>query len=135
MGAIEKWRGQDMTLQECYQNLGGDFTQLKQRFPSVQMVKRIITKFLEDKTISELCHAIENERGKDAFLAAYTLQGVCANLCFDKLLASTVQMTALLSPETNTITENCYLFLEAVKQDYKLTVSSIRTYLDSEHEE
>ena len=47
-----------MTLQECYQNLGGDFTQLKQRFPSVQMVKRIITKFLEDKTISELCHAI-----------------------------------------------------------------------------
>ena len=52
MGAIEKWRGQDMTLQECYQNLGGDFTQLKQRFPSVQMVKRIITKFLEDKTIS-----------------------------------------------------------------------------------
>lgn len=83
----------------------------------------------------QLCHAIENERGKDAFLAAYTLQGVCANLCFDKLLASTVQMTALISPETNTITENCYLFLEAVKQDYKLTVSSIRTYLDSEHEE
>ena len=35
-----------MTIQECYQKLGGDYAQVEKRLPSVSLIKRFITKFL-----------------------------------------------------------------------------------------
>lgn len=92
-----------MTIQECYQNLGGDYAQVETRLPSVSLVKRFITKFLDDGSFSELCRTMESGQRAEAFRAAHTLKGVCANLCFDRLLASASQLTELLRPETDTI--------------------------------
>ena len=44
-----------MTIQECYQKLGGDFAAVEARLPSVSLVVRFITKFLNDSSFSELC--------------------------------------------------------------------------------
>ena len=119
-----------MTIQECYQKLGGDFTQVQKRLPSVSLVKRFITKFLEDGSFSDLCQAVREARREEAFRAAHTLKGVSANLGFDRLSVSVGRLTELLRPETDRIPEGCAPLLEEVKRDYELTASTIRAYLD-----
>ena len=120
-----------MTIQECYRELGGDFAQVEKRLPSVSLVKRFITKFLDDGSFSELCHAMEQGQRENAFRAAHTLKGVSANLGFDRLQAAVGELTELLRPETGNIPEGAAPLLEAVRREYELTAGAIRAYLDS----
>ena len=119
-----------MTIQECYQRLGGDFEQVQKRLPSVSLVKRFITKFLDDGSFSELCRAMESAQPTEAFRAAHTLKGVCANLGFDRLGASASKMTELLRPEGSGVPEEAVLILGEVSYEYRVTVSAIRACLD-----
>ena len=121
-----------MTIQECYQKLGGEFTQVEKRLPSVSLVRKFIIKFLDDDSYSKLCLAMQNGQREEAFRAAHTLKGVSANLGFSRLLASAGELTELLRAETETIPGCTSDLLEEVKQDYELTVSVIRAYLESE---
>ena len=118
-----------MTIQECYQQLGGDYAQVAQRLPSVGLVTRFITKFLSDTSYTELCQAMADGRRADAFRAAHTLKGVCSNLSFDRLLASAEKLTTLLRPESETIPDGAEALLEEVRQDYEVTTDAIRGYL------
>ena len=120
-----------MTIQECYQKLGGDFAQVEKRLPSVSLIKKFITKFLDDKSFHELCHAMQSGQPVEAFRAAHTLKGVSANLGFDRLLASAGNLTELLRQKTDAIPAGAALLLEEVERDYESTVSAIRSYLDS----
>ena len=119
-----------MTIEECYQQLGGDYATLKTRLPSDSLVKRFITKFLDDSSYSELCHALEEGQRGEAFRAAHTLKGVCANLGFDQLGASASNMTELLRREVSGIPEEAVFMMNEVKRDYAMTAGAIRTYLD-----
>ena len=121
-----------MTMQECYRELGGNFAQVEKRLPSVSLVKRFITKFLDDSSFSELCGAMQNGQREEAFRAAHTLKGVSANLGFDRLFSSAAQLTELLRPETETVSGSAAALLEEVKQDYEVTVNAIRAYLVSD---
>lgn len=123
-----------MTIQECYQKLGGEFAQGEKRLPSVGLVRKFIVKFLDDDSYSKLCLAMQNGQREEAFRAAHTLKGVSANLGFSRLLASAGELTELLRAETETIPGRTADLLEEVKQDYELTVSVIRAYLESEHQ-
>ena len=123
-----------MTIQECYQKLGGEFAQVEKRLPSVGLVRKFIVKFLDDDSYSKLCLAMQNGQREEAFRAAHTLKGVSANLGFSRLLASAGELTELLRAETETIPGRTADLLEEVKQDYELTVSVIRAYLESEHQ-
>ena len=76
-----------MTMQECYDRLGGNFEQMTKRLPSVSIIKKFVARFPEDPTFTELCRAMESGEQKEAFRAAHTLKGVCTNLGFDRLLA------------------------------------------------
>ena len=124
-----------MTIQECYDRLGGNLEQAEKRLPSAGLIKKFIAKFLNDSTFSELCCAMQNGNRRDAFRAAHTLKGVCANLSFDRLLSSAGELTELLRPETDTIPPNAFLVLDDVKNDYELTVGAIREYFASEDEQ
>ena len=123
-----------MTIQECYQKLGGEFAQVEKRLPSVGLVRKFIVKFLDDDSYSNLCLAMQNGQREEAFRAAHTLKGVSANLGFSRLLASAGELTELLRAETESIPGRTAALLEEVKQDYELTVSVIRAYLESEHQ-
>ena len=59
-----------MTIQECYQQLGGDLAQVEKQLSSEKLVKRFITKFLDDGSYSELCIAME-EGARDKALRIY----------------------------------------------------------------
>ena len=120
-----------MTIQECYQQLGGDFAQAEKRLSSGTLVKRFITKFLDDGSFAELCIAMEEGTRDKAFRAAHTLQG--GNLSLNRLFSSASQLTELLRPEAEVIPVGANPLFEEVKQDYQLTVSAIRAYLDADH--
>lgn len=121
-----------MTIEECYNMLGGSLEQIKKRLPSVSLIKKFVAKFPDDRSFAELCLSMQNGERTEAFRAAHTLKGVCANLGFDRLLSSADQLTELLRPESETIPQNAFSLLEDVKKDYELTVDAIRTYLASE---
>ena len=123
-----------MTIQECYQKLGGEFAQVEKRLPSVGLVRKFIVKFLDDDSYSKLRLAMQSGQREEAFRAAHTLKGVSANLGFSRLLASAGELTELLRAETESIPGRTAALLEEVKQDYELTVSVIRAYLESEHQ-
>ena len=76
-----------MTMQECYDRLGGNFEQMTKRLPSVSIIKKFVARFPEDPTFTELCRAMESGEQKEAFRATHTLKGVYANLGYDRLLA------------------------------------------------
>ena len=123
-----------MTIQECYQKLGGEFAQVEKRLPSVSLVRKFIIKFLDDDSYSKLCLAVQNGQREEAFRAAHTLKGVSANLGFSRLLTSAGALTELLRAGAETIPVDAAALLEEVKQDYELIVSVIRAYLESEHQ-
>ena len=123
-----------MTIEECYQQLGGNFAQVKTRLPSVSLVTKFITKFCDDPSFSELSLAMQEGNRQEAFRAAHTLKGVSGNLSFDRLFDSATRLTELLRPEGDAIPEEALPLFEEVRQDYDLTVSAIRAYLESDHQ-
>ena len=102
---------------------------MKTRLPGVSL----ITKFLDDSSFSQLCHALLKGQREEAFRAVHTLEGVCANLGFDQLGASAGKLTELHRPERDGIPENAVFILNEVKHDHELTADVIRTYLDLEN--
>lgn len=121
-----------MTIQEFYQSLGGNFAEVQQRLPSDRLIKRFITKFLDDGSYAELSQAMASGQREQAFRAAHTLKGVCANLSFTRLLTSVSALTDLLRQESDAISESAAAALTDVTRDYSQTISAIRAYLESE---
>lgn len=121
-----------MTIQECYQKLGGDYTQVEKRLPGIHLIRRFIAKFLDDGSYPELCRAMEQGQTEESFRAAHTLKGVSANLGFDRLTASSGELTELLRGRTDGIPTEAVPLLDMVRQDYELTADAIRAYLNSD---
>ena len=48
-----------MTIQECYQQFGGDFDEVKKRLPNEMLIKKFIAKYLDDSSFSDLRIAME----------------------------------------------------------------------------
>ena len=122
-----------MTIQECYQQLDGDFAQVEKRLSSASLVQKFIVKFLDDGSFSELCLAMKEGQRENAFRAAHTLKGVSASLSLTRLLSSASQLAELLRAESENIPAGADLLFEEVKRDYELTASVIRAFLDSDH--
>lgn len=121
-----------MTIQACYQRLGGDFAQVEKRLSSEALVRRFLAKFLDDGSFSELCIAMEEGTRGKAFRAAHTLKGVSGNLGLDRLFSSASQLAEVLRPEGERIPAGAHALFEEVKENYQLTVRAIRAYLDAE---
>ena len=90
---------------------------------------RFIALFLQDDSFAALCRAMEECSREQAFHAAHTLKGVCANLCLDRLLASASRLTEVLRPAADAMPEQAQPLFEAVQQDYAVTTQAIRAYL------
>ncbi|MGM9603471.1 MAG: Hpt domain-containing protein [Faecousia sp.] len=119
-----------MTIEECYQRMGGDYAQVLHRLPSADLVKKFIAKFLEDGSFAELEVAMERGSRAEAFRAAHTLKGVSANLGLERLRRSASELTELLRPESEAVPPEAMLMLQQVRWDYRLTADSIRMFLE-----
>ena len=118
-----------MSIEECYQQIGGDYNQVLARLMTPKLVVRFITKFLTDNSFDQLKTALEQGNGKDAFRAAHTLKGVCQSLGLGNLLASTEVITELLRHQEGSIPPQAQACFEAVRRDYENTVTAIQSFL------
>lgn len=120
-----------MNLQECYEQLGGNYAEVKKRIPGDALVEKFLGKFLEDKSYESLCRQMENGDRQAAFLAVHTLKGVCANMSFTRLLGSVSRLTEALRPATSSTSDaEIAQLIGDVHRDYAATAEVIRRYLN-----
>lgn len=116
-----------MTLKECYAALGGDYEEAMGRLRSERLVQKFVLKFLDDGSYDLLCASLEAGDRGEAFRAAHTIKGVCANLAFNTLLESSEQLTEALREGHPPRPDEGEL-AERVKEDYARTVQAIRAF-------
>lgn len=64
-----------MTLEECYEKIGGDYGDVLTRLDSRDLVLKYLRRVPEDESFENLRAAMRDHRVKEAFLAAHTLKG------------------------------------------------------------
>lgn len=69
-----------MTLEDFFQAIGGNLSEVMGRLPSEKMILRFLKMYSQDTSYSDLVKAYEEGNVKQAFLAAHTLKGVASNL-------------------------------------------------------
>lgn len=119
-----------MTIEQCYQVLGGSYEEVNLRLPSLRLVEKFIAKFLTDTSFDTLCAQMDSGNREEAFRAAHTLKGVCANLGFGRLQDTSSRLTEVLRSQSDTIPPEAAPLLAQLREDYRVTVDAIRGYLE-----
>ena len=117
-----------MTVQECYEAIGGNYEDVSGRIHSEALIRKFALKFLDDKSYPQLKQALEDKDYEVAFRSAHTLKGVCQNLSFDRLYEVSQELTELLRDRTGEqpgIPEA----MEKVTKVYEMTVKGIKNGL------
>ena len=117
-----------MTLQECYQKMGGDYADVLYRLTKEERIAKYVLKFLEDTTFQSLCEAKEAEDYEAVFRAIHTLKGVSQNLGFTALYETSHEMTEAVRGGIKLQDETLF---EAVRAAYVKTIDVIMQYKSS----
>lgn len=120
-----------MTLQECYEKLGGNYEDVSGRLPSAKLIEKFMGKFLEDESFSLLCEAFEAKNKDEVFRMAHTLKGVCGNLGFSRLMKSSSVLTEKFRGGEGVFDAETAEMLEEIKVDYQCTIDAISEYKKS----
>lgn len=104
--------------------MGADYAPVLQRLGSERIVTKFALRFLEDKTFSGLCDALDAHEAEEAFRMAHTLKGICLNLGFEPLRQASSELTEELRGRDLSV-DYADAF-QAVKTRYQQTVSAIR---------
>ena len=111
-----------MNLQEFYAVVGGNCEEALSRLMGEAMLRRFVAKFPSDQSFAALKQAIADGERETAFRAAHTIKGLCLNLGFGKLLASSEALTEALR---NEMPDNVNELFARVSEDYALTMDAI----------
>ena len=111
-----------MNLQEFYAVVGGNCEEALSRLMGEAMLRRFVSKFPNDQSFAALKQAIADGERETAFRAAHTIKGLCLNLGFGKLLASSEALTEALR---NEMPDNVNELFEKVSEDYALTMDAV----------
>ena len=114
-----------MTLKDCYDALGGDYAEVTGRIPSERIIQKFVLKFLDDGSYQLLLDSLAAGNGEEAFRAAHTIKGMCQNLGFARLSASS---TALTEKLRGGLDGDYGPLLEQVKQDYANATEAIQRF-------
>lgn len=114
-----------MTLQECYEKLGGDYAAVSSRLPSEKFIQKYVLKFADDKTMELLESSFTTGDYDEAFRAAHTMKGMCQNLSFARLEKSSSALTEALRGGRSAGADELF---EEVRRDYALTMDTIKEY-------
>lgn len=117
-----------MTLQECYEKMGGDYQEVSSRLPSEKFIQKFVLKFLDDKTYGLLKESWSGGNFEEAFRAAHTVKGMCQNLSLTALQESSSQLTEALRGGKRPEADELY---ERTIADYDKTLETIREYKNS----
>ncbi|MDE6294213.1 MAG: Hpt domain-containing protein [Clostridiales bacterium] len=114
-----------MTVQECYEKMGGDYADVTNRLRTDERIKKFLLKVADDLSFANLCENIAARNIPEAFRAAHTLKGVCSNLSLTTLFKSASAITEALRGKEEYSAELEPL-LDKVKVDYAITIECIK---------
>lgn len=81
-----------MTIEQCYSAIESNYEEVLGRFAGNKMlVEKFARKFLDDPSYQTLVETMDKADYEEAFRAAHTLKGVCANLGFTQLFKESFQ--------------------------------------------
>ncbi len=107
-------------LEKCYEEMGGDYKGVLGRLMKEERIIRFLIKFKNDNMLHTLEEALNEKQWEEAFRAAHSIKGVCANLGISQLEASSSDLTeALRDGEPK---EDIAPLLGKVREDYELTM-------------
>lgn len=83
-----------MTIEQCYSAIESNYEEVLGRFAGNKMlVEKFARKFLDDPSYQTLVDTMDKADYEEAFRAAHTLKGVCANLGFTQLFKVSSDLT------------------------------------------
>ena len=116
-----------MTIEQCYNAIESNYEEVLGRFAGNKMlVEKFARKFLDYPSYQLLKDALGKQDYEEAFRAAHTLKGVCANLGFTQLFKVSSDITEELrngNPDVSRLPE----LLGKVAAEYKKTVDAINS--------
>lgn len=112
-----------MTIEECYKQLGGDYSNVLSRLSNDAIIRKFLVKFLSDDSCENIFTNLESGNMEEAFRAAHTLKGICQNLGMDNLYRSSFEVTEALRGGSNNTNEE---MLSRLKADYEAAVETIK---------
>lgn len=119
-----------MTIQECYDLMGGDYGEVAGRFVTEARVEKFAKMFLRDTSFEMLKQTMDQKDYKEAFRAAHTLKGVCQNLALKSLDGPVVELTDILRGyETLDVSgekgQRIEELMDVIETQYRVIVSAI----------
>ena len=121
-----------MSLKECYDAFDGDYESVKERVISDVIIEKFLIKFISDPSYQTLSCALANKDYIEAFRAAHSLKGVCANLGFKKLEMTSNMITDYLrdKDEKQIDSVTCNELFDNVTTEYNLVVNTLKKHLE-----
>lgn len=111
-----------MTLQEFYVSVGGDYTEVYDRIPDGEMLRKFVLRFAEDETYDLWRHAVEQEDVSEAFRAVLTMKEIVMNLGFGRLNMILSDLTERLRAGTEMPEKSR---MEAFEREYRNVIDGI----------
>lgn len=111
-----------MTIEECYNTLGGNYKNALSRLMNDTLIKRFVLKFPADKSFENMVAAMNAGDTETAFREAHTLKGVSRNLAFDRLDSTISEITEYLRAGE---LEPAVKMLPQATADYELVISTL----------
>jgi len=91
-------RGDDMTVQELYESIGGNYEAAKRILMNDALIARFVAKLPEDKSFEKLSAAAETMDAQGLFEGAHAMKGVCANLGMENLSRAASELAEEFRP-------------------------------------
>lgn len=85
-----------MTLEQLYQEIAGNYADIKDRLRKEERIEKFVFLFLKDTSYQTMVQALETGNMEEAFRTVHTLKGICMNLSFDELYHFSSEMTECL---------------------------------------
>lgn len=117
-----------MTMEECYARMGADYTDVLRRLGKEERIRRFLARLPEDESFPNLCRALEEGDGEEAFRAAHSLKGISMNLGLGALCRSTSALTEEL--RKGEVLPLSSPLMKQVEKDYRETIRAIAELLD-----
>ena len=113
-----------MTLEECYEKFGGDYSETLERLVMPELVEKYLRRFLKDPCYNLLVESFREDgsRDREAFQAVHTLKGLCLNLGLTPLTRSSSALTEALRDGRKPGAEEMFV---QVKKDYAAVSGAI----------
>ena len=122
-----------MTVQELYQNIGGDYDQVISILRMDKLVDKHIRKFTQNGVVDNLLAAGESMDPTELFETSHAMKGVCGNLGLTNLSNAASEIAEEFRPgKTRKFSdEEVKERIEAIRQMYERTAEGIRQYEES----